>query len=53
MNVKKYLKEQARKDLQALETERDREFLQRLKNNVQSREEGKKAFTKGATECKK
>ncbi len=47
MNVKKYLKEQARKDLQALETERD------LKNNVQSREEGKKAFTKGATECKK
>ncbi len=32
MRVNKFLKKQAHKDLQAIETDSDREFLQRLKN---------------------
>ena len=35
MNVKKYLKQQAQKDLQALRTDRDEEFLQRLKDSIE------------------
>ncbi|MBD5636452.1 MAG: hypothetical protein HDP28_01340 [Clostridia bacterium] len=34
MNVKKYLKKQAKEDLKALETDSDREFLARLKESV-------------------
>lgn len=43
MNVKRFLKRQAQKDLQDLETDDDRKFLQRLKNSiVQQRKERKK-----------
>lgn len=46
MNVKKYLKQQAKKDLQALRTERDEVFLQRLKDSIAAQAPTKKRSMK-------
>ena len=46
MNVKKYLKQQAQKDLQALRTDRDEEFLQRLKDSIEERAKERAPKTK-------
>ncbi len=46
MNVKKYLKQQAQKDLQSLRTDRDEEFLQRLKDSIEERAKERAPKTK-------
>lgn len=42
MKVKKFLKKQAKKDLQSIETDNDREFLQNLINLVEKQNQDRK-----------
>jgi hypothetical protein len=58
MNMKKYLKEQAKKDLESLRTERNGEFLQRLKDSIDAKAPSQKrnmkwlwAIPSGALAC--
>lgn len=58
MNIKKYLKEQAKKDIESLRTERDEEFLQQLKDSIEAKAHPKKrnmkwfwAIPSGALVC--